>query len=59
MSTQPLQAHRIRFLAVYDARFDDSSPFRARWCDSADFTRIGPLVPQGLQALLHELSLLS
>ncbi|MGE8059101.1 NUDIX hydrolase [Pseudomonas sp. NPDC089547] len=59
---------------VYDARFDDASlyqqdwldgqesdnsPFRARWCDSADFTRIGPLVPQGLQALLHELSLLS
>ncbi|ABY99524.1 NUDIX domain-containing protein [Pseudomonas hunanensis] len=59
---------------VYDARFDDaslyqqdwldgqesdSSPFRARWCDSADFARIGPLVPQGLQALLRDLSLLS
>jgi len=58
----------------YDARFDDaslyqqdwldgqesdSSPFRARWCDSADFARIGPLVPQGLQALLRDLSLLS
>ncbi len=58
---------------VYDARFDDaslyqrawldghesnSSPFRARWCDSADFERTCPLVPQGLQALLHDLALL-
>jgi len=58
---------------VFDARFDDASlyqqpwvegresdgsPFRARWCDSADFDRIGPLVPQGLQALLRDLSLL-
>nr|WP_258703069.1 NIPSNAP family protein [Pseudomonas sp. B21-031] len=58
---------------VFDARFDDASlyrqpwvegresdgsPFRARWCDSADFARIGPLVPQGLQALLRDLSLL-
>ncbi len=58
---------------VYDARFDDaslyqhawldgqesdSSPFRACWCDSADFARIGTLVPQGLQALLRDLSLL-
>ncbi|MCY1449047.1 hypothetical protein D3C76_1568620 [compost metagenome] len=58
---------------VYDARFDDArlyqqawldgqesdgSPFRARWCDSADLARIGPLVPQGLQALLCDLSLL-
>ncbi|KIY42177.1 NUDIX hydrolase [Pseudomonas sp. 10-1B] len=58
---------------VYDARFDDASlyqrawldghesngsPFRARWCDSADFDHIGPLVPQGLQVLLRDLSLL-
>lgn len=58
---------------VFDARLDDASlyqqpwvegresdgsPFRARWCDSADFARIGPLVPQGLQALLRDLSLL-
>ncbi|WP_144174020.1 NUDIX hydrolase [Pseudomonas sp. Kh13] len=58
---------------VYDARFDDAglyqqawlngqetdgNPFRARWCDSADLARIGPLVPQGLQALLRDLSLL-
>jgi len=58
---------------VFDARFDDASlyqqpwvegresdgsPFRARWCGSADFARIGPLVPQGLQALLRDLSLL-
>ncbi|MFJ4456043.1 NUDIX hydrolase [Pseudomonas sp. NPDC089392] len=58
---------------VYDARFDDASlyqqdwldghesdgsPFRARWCDNADFSRIGPLVPQGLQALLRDLALI-
>ncbi len=58
---------------VYDAHFADASlyqqdwldghesngsPFRARWCDSADFDRVGPLVPQGLQALLRDLSLL-
>jgi len=58
---------------VYDARLDDASlyqrawldghesngsPFRARWCDSADFERTCPLVPQGLQALLHDLALL-
>ena len=58
---------------VYDARFDDASlyrqawlagqetdgsAFRARWCDSADLAGIGPLVPQGLQALLRDLSLL-
>lgn len=58
---------------VYDACFADASlyqqdwldghesngsPFRARWCDSADLARIGPLVPQGLQALLRDLSLL-
>jgi ADP-ribose pyrophosphatase YjhB (NUDIX family) len=58
---------------VYDARFDDASlyqrttldgqesdgsPFRARWCDSADFARLGPIVPQGLQAMLRDLSLL-
>lgn len=58
---------------VYDARFDDASlyeqdwldghesdnsPFRARWCNSADFARIGPLVPQGLQVMLRNLSLL-
>ena len=58
---------------VYDARFVDTalyqrdwldghesngSPFRARWCDGDDFARIGPLVPQGLQALLRDLALL-
>ncbi|MNZ22410.1 hypothetical protein D3C78_394980 [compost metagenome] len=58
---------------MYDARFDDASlyrqawlagqetdgsAFRARWCDSADLVGIGPLVPQGLQALLRDLSLL-
>lgn len=58
---------------VYDARFADTSlyhqdwldghesngrPFRARWCDSADLAGIGPLVPQGLHALLRDLSLL-
>jgi hypothetical protein len=58
---------------VFDARFDDASlyqqpwlegresngnPFRAKWCDSADFDSIGPLVPEGLQAMLRDLSLL-
>ncbi|CAB5596700.1 MULTISPECIES: NUDIX hydrolase [Pseudomonas] len=64
---------RHEIVQVYDARFDDaslyqqawldgqesdSSPFRARWCDSADLARIGALVPQGLQTLLRDLSLL-
>lgn len=58
---------------VFDARFDDASlyqqpwlegresdgsPFRAKWCNSAELTRDYPLVPQGLLDMLRGLSLL-
>jgi 8-oxo-dGTP pyrophosphatase MutT (NUDIX family) len=59
---------------VYDAKFDDvlvyeklwldgqesdGAPFKAKWCDSTDFSPESPLVPEGLHDLLKSFSLLN